>query len=76
MRKKKKGNDRLTPQKKRNLGSRAILGDNPNFEGNCSLRCDSVRGTTRPPDIFFLDFHLFFFYIVFLLSCIYIILVI
>ena len=48
-----------------NLGSGAILEDNPNFGGNFSLRDGSVRGTTRLPCIFFLDFLLFFFYIVF-----------
>ena len=36
-----------------NIGSRAILGDNPNFGGDFSLRGGSVRGTTRLPGIFF-----------------------
>ena len=45
----KKENHRLTPQEKKNLGLGAILGNNPNFEGNFSLRCGSVRGTTRLP---------------------------
>ena len=44
-----------------NLGSGAILGDNPNFGGNFRLRSGSVRGTTRLPGMFFLTF---FFYIV------------
>ena len=37
-------------------GGGAILGDNPNFGGNFSLRGDSVRGTTCLPDMFFLTF--------------------
>ena len=54
----------------------AILGDNLGFGGNFNLRGGSIRGATRLPGIFFLDFLLFFFYIVFLLSSTYIILVI
>ena len=46
----------LAPSKKRNLGSGAILGDNPNFGGNFSLRGGSVQGTTRLPGFFFLTF--------------------
>ena len=62
----KKGNHILAPQKKKkNLGSGSILGDNHNFGGNFILRGGSVRGTTRLPGIFFLNFLLFFFYIVF-----------
>ena len=38
------------------LSSGAILGDNPNFGGNFSLRGGSVRGTTRLPGMFFLTF--------------------
>ena len=49
---------------KKNLDSGVILGDNPNFEGNFSLRGGSVLETTRLLGIFFLDFILFFFYIV------------
>ena len=36
-----------------NIGSRVILGDNPNFGRDFSLRGGSVRGTTRLPGIFF-----------------------
>ena len=38
------------------LARGAILGDNPNFGGNFSLRGGSVRGTTRLPGMFFLTF--------------------
>ena len=38
------------------LARGAILGDNPNFGGNFSLRSGSVRGTTRLPGMFFLTF--------------------
>ena len=58
-------------EKKKKKGMRkswlggAILGDNPGFGDNFNLKGGSVRGTTRIPDIFFLDFLLFFFYIIF-----------
>ena len=39
-----------------NLNSGVILGDNPNFGDNFSLRGGSVRGTTRLPGMFFLTF--------------------
>ena len=38
------------------LAHGAILGDNPNFGGNFSLRGGSVRGTTHLPGMFFLTF--------------------
>ena len=45
------------------LARGAILGDNPNFEGNFRLRGGSVRGTTRLPSMFFLTFFYSFFFI-------------
>ena len=58
------------------LARGAILGDNLNFGGNFSLRGGSVRGTTCLPGMFFLTFFYSSFIYFFLLSCIYIILVI
>ena len=42
-------------------GGGAILGDNPNFGGNFSLRGGSVQGTTRLPGMFFLTFFYSYF---------------